>query len=34
MKKFLLIICTVFLVLSYNSSLEAQERDYYQELEQ
>ena len=32
MKKFLLIICTAFLVLSYNSSLEAQERNYYQEL--
>ena len=32
MKKFLLIICTAFLFLSYNSSLEAQERNYYQEL--
>ena len=31
-KKFLLIICTALLVLSYNSSLEAQERNYYQEL--
>ena len=32
MKKFFFIIFTVFLVFSYNSSLEAQERNYYQEL--
>ena len=32
MKKFLFIICAVFLVLFYNSSLEAQEKNYYQEL--
>ena len=32
MKKFIFIIFTVFLVFSYNPSLEAQERNYYQEL--
>ena len=32
MKKFFFIIFTVFLVFSYNPSLEAQERNYYQEL--
>ena len=32
MKKFFFIILTVFLVFSYNPSLEAQERNYYQEL--
>ena len=32
MKKFFFIIFTVFLVFSYNASLEAQERNYYQEL--
>ena len=32
MKKFFFIIFTIFLVFSYNPSLEAQERNYYQEL--
>ena len=32
MKKFFFIIFTVFLVFSHNPSLEAQERNYYQEL--